>query len=201
MTPLPIHVLNNERPATRPLTAREQAFVIAFLDCWNATEAAKRSGAMRGPTNAGFRMLRTPAVRDAIRDALEGMVMSANETLTRMSMMAMTSLEDFVDDQGNIDIKQAKKRGLLFLVKKYKTRAVTSTTTGATTVTTEIELHDSQAALMQIGRYHGLWVDRTEHTGPNGGPIEIDDIRQRLIARFNQADAARQALDAPHNAE
>jgi phage terminase small subunit len=44
----------------------------------------------------------------------------------------------------------------------------------------EFELHDSQNALVQIGRHHKLFTDKSELSGPDGGPIAFtaDDMAQ-----------------------
>jgi hypothetical protein len=33
-------------------------------------------------------------------------------------------------------------------------------------------LYDAQAALVQIGKALGIFVDKMEHSGPGGGPIQ-----------------------------
>ena len=49
---------------------------------------------------------------------------------------------------------------------------VSQNTTGGV----KIKLHDKRAALVDIGRHLGMFKDRVEHSGPNGGPIETRDI-------------------------
>jgi phage terminase small subunit len=49
----------------------------------------------------------------------------------------------------------------------------------------KIKFHDKRAALVDIGRHLGMFTDKVEHTGKNGGPIEYanmtkDDIKRRL---------------------
>lgn len=36
----------------------------------------------------------------------------------------------------------------------------------------KVEMYSGDAALRDLGRYHGLFKDKLEHTGKNGGPIE-----------------------------
>jgi phage terminase small subunit len=81
-----------------------------------------------------------------------------------------------------LDLMQAKERGKLHLVKKYKD----SPTTGL-----EIELHDPVRALELLGRHHKLFITVTELTGKDGAPIEVKDARSRLLERL-----ARRAADA-----
>lgn len=47
----------------------------------------------------------------------------------------------------------------------------------------KIKLHDKRAALVDIGRHLGMFTDRTELSGPGGGPIEqqVTEIRETLV--------------------
>lgn len=36
----------------------------------------------------------------------------------------------------------------------------------------KVKLHDKRAALVDIGRHLGMFAEKHEHSGPNGGPIE-----------------------------
>ena len=40
----------------------------------------------------------------------------------------------------------------------------------------KIKLHDKRAALVDIGRHLGMFKDRVEHTGKDGGPIEMREV-------------------------
>jgi phage terminase small subunit len=55
-------------------------------------------------------------------------------------------------------------------------------------VKAKFKLADKRAALVDIGRHLGLFKDRVEHSGPDGGPVEVktySDIEAaRLIARL-----------------
>ena len=80
-----------------------------------------------------------------------------------------------------IDLEQARDRGKLHLLKKYKEGQWGP----------EIELYDPLTALQLLGRHHKLFVDRAELTGQDGNPIEVSDARDRLLDRL-----ARRAADA-----
>lgn len=63
-----------------------------------------------------------------------------------------------------LDLQAAGEAGLLHLVKKYSLKEDGQVV---------IELYDAQKALELIARHHGLFVERHEHSGPNGGPVEV----------------------------
>jgi phage terminase small subunit len=43
-----------------------------------------------------------------------------------------------------------------------------------TTAGLKIKLHDKKGALVDIGRHLGMFTDKVEHTGANGGPIQSE---------------------------
>lgn len=46
----------------------------------------------------------------------------------------------------------------------------------------KVKLHDKKGALVDIGRHLGMFKDRVEHSGPNGGPIPIADMTDEQLA-------------------
>lgn len=170
------------------LRAQRRLFVDAYVECLNATEAAKRAGySAKTARQQGSRLLTSVDVREAIDKGLEARQMGKAEVLVRLADMASASMEDFVEPQkgrglkigaGVIDLKKAKRLGKLHLIRKLKVGVDG----------TSIELYDAQAALEKLGRYHKLFVDRHEHTGKDGGPLEFADVKARLLSRFDQGD-------------
>jgi phage terminase small subunit len=84
-----------------------------------------------------------------------------------------------------LDLARAKKLGVLHLAKSYR-----ETDKGVS-----VELYDSQAAAKQIGNFHGMWTERQEITGKDGGPVEVNvsDARERLLERITRRIAAASA--------
>jgi len=169
------------------LTDKERAFVLAYVDCLNATKAAKL--ARYSETSArqiGSENLSKPHIRTAIDALLDARAMPAGEILARLSEYARGSMEDFFSVRGRgitLDLKKASERGVLHLIKRYS-----KTKQGVT-----IELHDPQAALQLLGRHYRLFIDRTELTGKDGDPIEVSDARaalaDKLARRAGRPDA------------
>lgn len=140
-------------------TDKQRAFVRHYVACLNGAEAARRAG--YSPTTAremAHENLTKPHIRAAIDAAMAEATMPRNEILGRLTAQARADLGDFFSGSGRgvkLDIKSAKTAGLMPLVKKYsKTKQGVS-----------IELHDSQAALIQLGKHHKLWTDVQEVNG------------------------------------
>jgi len=70
-------------------TDKQRAFVRHYVDCLNATEAAKRAGySEKTAQQMGSENLSKPVIRDAIDDALGEIVMTKNEVLRRLGKLA-----------------------------------------------------------------------------------------------------------------
>lgn len=152
------------------LTDKQAAFVDHYVACLNGAKAARLAGyAESGARQEAHRLLTNADIRAAIAARLAESAMPASEVLARLTDQARSSLEEFISVRGRgvaLDLKAAKERGVLHLVKKYsKTRQ------GET-----IELYDAQSALDLLGRYYKLWTDKVEHSGPNGGPIPVREV-------------------------
>lgn len=195
------------------LTGMQRRFLIEYLadEKPNATRAAEKSG-YNSPNKSGPRLLRNPKIREAIDEFFHAQEMSAREVIARLSDQARGSLGDFLeigdDYEPTLNLGKAKRAGKLHLLKKYKQRKVTQIDKDGKETETEwveVELHDPQAALVHVGRYHGLFKDRTETHEVDwrdevvellkNGRITADDVLEEfgptdakeLIARANLA--------------
>lgn len=150
------------------LNFRQRMFVLAYLGeaNGNATEAARIAGYAE-PNTQGPRLLVNVGIRVAIDAKLNHVALSADETLARLSDMASADMADFTDPSGEdgftLNLAKARASGKTHLIKK-----LAHTKDGV-----RIELHDAQGALEKLARYHGLLKDRVEHTGRDGGPIDV----------------------------
>jgi phage terminase small subunit len=152
------------------LTRKQQRFVEEYLATWNATRAAEVAGYAH-PRQQGSRLLTHVDIAAAIDERLDQAAMAANEILARLSEQARANIFDFVrlTEDGRmvgVNPEEIERRG--HLVKKI-------TTSEGKTDSVGIEMYDGQAALIQLGKYRKLFVDRTEHTGKDGGPILVWD--------------------------
>lgn len=176
---------NNDTPIV--LSDDELAFMAAYFECnangtraWlklhpNSSYAAAKSSASDFLTN--------PNLRASIRKVWEARAMSAEEAIGRMSAIATADLHPFIriDDDGftyfNFADPQAQE--YLFLVKEMETkreRRIEGKGEDAETWEGEwikVKLHDAYTALRDIAKMHGKLTEKIEHTGKDGGPIEV----------------------------
>ena len=174
----------------RALTRKEQAFVEQYLTVWNGAEAARLAGySERTAKEQASRLLTKVNITEAIEARLAELKMSADEVLVRLAEQARASLADFIDmtppsadvsaagdmDEAKaiaggwrINLAKAERLGKLHLLKKLK-----SGQWGP-----ELELHDSQVALLALAKQLGLLKERVEHSGKiDVGKLSDDELR------------------------
>lgn len=151
------------------MTPKQQAFIEEYLKCWNASEAARRVGYNGRANTIGPRLLSNVVIQAAIQERLHDMTMQADEVLVRLSEQARGLHGQYINEQGEVDIKKIVEDKKQYLIKGIK-----ETKWGK-----EIEFFDTQAALVHIGRHYGLFTDN----------IDIHDWRTELErAGFNAGD-------------
>lgn len=183
------------------LTGKQAAFVEAYLIHRNKTRAAKDAGYAGTTENSfaamGYHLFTNIQIQEAIKQRISESCMTADEVLERLGDQARADqldIWDIPDDGGDpvLNLKKAKKAGKTHLIKKIKIRRTTRTITtdkGVTeieTVDTELDLYDAQNALVQLGRHHKLFTDKSELEIPKGIDIRSDDLavaRQKATER------------------
>lgn len=65
---------------------------------------------------------------------------------------------------------------------------------------TKIRLHSKLEALKILATLHGKLIERIEHSGPNGGPIQVTEFEKRRRLAFLIDKALRAAKNTPPEA-
>lgn len=142
------------------LSAKQQAFINEYLQCFNATEAALRAGySEKSAHSIGWENLKKPEIEKAISQRLNESAMSADEVMMRLAEQARGVPSQYIGMDGTVMIAQLVRDGKTHLIKK-----IADTAQGRT-----YEFYDAQSALQMIGRHHALFTDRTVSSN-----IEID---------------------------
>lgn len=161
------------------LTAQQQFFVEEYLRTFNATDsymAAYPSAKRNSAASNGYRLLHENAdVIELVQARLSEAAMSADEVLARLAAEARGDIDDFLDVDGNFDLRKARNAKKTGLIKKLKTKTTTRTVGEMEVKTTEVEfeLYDAQAAKALLGKHHKLFTERQELTGADGGAIAV----------------------------
>jgi phage terminase small subunit len=138
------------------LTNRQRVFVEEYLQCWCASEAARRAGYRGDANTVGPRLLANVGVKALIEQRIADKAMSADEVLVRLTEQARGDFGDFIrinelTGEAFLDLAAAKVAGKLHLVKSYQEA---SEKFGA-----KLELYDAQAALVHLGKHHRLFAE------------------------------------------
>lgn len=175
-------------------TTMNRKFISSYLKHFNAARAAKEAGVTSNTGSIivheqqGSEWLHEPTIREYISLSMDLQQMEANEVLYRLALQARGSIEDFFDIQPDgtpvLNLTKAESLGALGLIKRLKPGRQGW----------EIELHDAQQALFQIGKFHALWGERLilEDEGIENESIEnLQDRANRIAAVLDAARARR----------
>lgn len=174
------------------LTGKQTLFVEEYLRTFNATQAALAAGySPKTARSIGAENLTKPDIAQAVKERLSESAMSADEVLMRQAEIARSDIGEFLEqaEDGEVSVRltdpktKAPKR--THLIKRITQRKVVRTVKDMTEteITLTLELHDAQAAQVQLGKHHKLWTDRIEEK------VEVEiknvhDITERLASRI-----------------
>lgn len=151
------------------LSGKQKAFVNHYLTDFNATRAAERAG-YKGNDNTlavtGYDLLRNPKIEEVISKRLSAQAMGPDEVLMRLGEQARNEHGKYISASGIVNLPQLIADGKGHLIKGIK----------ETQYGKNVEFYDAQAALVHIGKHHGLFIE-----GPTGSakdPIHIKHIKE-----------------------
>lgn len=145
--------------------------------------------------------LKKANIQEEIRERLKEKAMSADEVLARVSDHARGNHQHFIrinsDGFVEFDFSHPDAQNHLHLIKKIKTKRTRRLEGRGKNAEPwedewiEVELHDPQRALELLGKHHKLFIERTEHSGPDGGPIpfDLDEWKKQRAERLKTVDA------------
>ena len=145
------------------VTKKERVWLEEYLQCWNGTEAARRAG-YKWPDRIGTQKMTKFA--DQIQARIAEKVMSADEALVRLSEIARGTWAEYLGPTGSVDIAGMVEDGKAHLISKVADNQYGK----------RIEFCDMQGALNSIGKKHGLFIEKHEVTGKDGGPLQTEDV-------------------------
>lgn len=155
------------------LTIKQRLFVDHYIVCMNGAEAARQAGYSGDSAQLAVmasQNLRNPNITRTIDRRLSQFAMSANEVLIHLTDIARGDMADALNAQGGIDALEARARGKSHLIKRIRTRTIT--TDDQEIHETEVEMYDRLDALKTLAKFHSLLIDRTR----------VEDWRTDVIA-------------------
>ena len=184
------------------LTPRRTRFVDEYMKDRNATHAAIRAGySPNGARNVGSILIADYRVRAEIdRRAAALSELSGVTTakvIEKLWDILRADIADYLieDPDGHIRIDRSKLVERAASIATLVTDDGPANESGEGRQKTMIRLHDKIAAADKLLRHLGAYRDRVEHTGRDGGPIEVAmmtdqerlDALKALVARVKAA--------------
>lgn len=160
-----------------PLSAKQEQFIVEYLKCRNAAEAARRAGYSEKTARViGAQNLSKLNIAEEIERRTKDKLMDLDEALSRLADFARADLGQWLTDDGYIDIAAMKRDGATHIIRKVKrTERSGVSPQGAewSVVTAEIETYSAADANKFIAELH--------NAGPTGtakDPFHIKHIRE-----------------------
>lgn len=140
------------------LSSQQRVFLVEYLLTGNATRAAEAAG-YKYPDKQGPRLRHNEKIQAAIDEYFHQQEMSAGEVIARLSQQAKAEYGrylrwDIKQNEVVCDLEKLLTDGLGHLIKK-----VGYERTGSETAVQVVEFYDAHTALVDVGRYHGLFKD------------------------------------------
>lgn len=184
---------------TNKLTPKQARFVEEFLVDLNATQAAIRAGySQKTAGQIGEQNLKKLEVAAAVQEAQAARAKRTEITqdmvLRELAKIGFSDIRKIVrwgktelrvtdagDDDGEVT---EAYHGLALVgaddIDDDTAAAISEISEGREGL--KVKLHDKKGALVDIGRHLGMFKDRVEHSGPNGGPIPTTPTVIELVA-------------------
>lgn len=187
--------MSNEAQETRPkrLTPKQATFVQEYLIDLNATQAAIRAGYSEDTAySIGHENLSKPEILDAIQAAMdlraERTGITVDRVLVELARMGFADVRQIFTEGGQLrDIASlpAEVAASVQSVEVVTRPGAEVDANGNRTIeyVHKIKLADKKGPLELLGKHLSVFVDRVEHTGKDGGPIETADVSDTEAAR------------------
>lgn len=169
------------------LTPKERAFLINYLAGETQVKAAATAG-YKQPEKQGWRLANSPKIRAAIDEILTAQEMPRLKVIALLSQHADAAYAPYLRAKGgrlSVDLDNLIADGLGHLIKGVK----------ETRYGQAVEFYDAQTALVQMGRYHGLFTDNVN----NSGELEVkvkEPVPVKLGRLAGMLEKAKKRRDA-----
>lgn len=183
------------------LTGQQKLFVHEYMVDMNALQACIRAGySAKTATTMSAKLMVKPHIKAAIAKRMDKRTaktdITAERVLQEYAKIAFADIKDFLrygtektevdrDDEGR-PIYAYKQ-----VVDAKPSEEIDGTLVNEVSIgkdgTFKFKLHDKKGALDSVAKHLGMFVDKTEVSGPNGGPVELTQLSpEERQARINE---------------
>jgi len=178
-----------------PLTPKQTRFVAEYLIDLNATQAAIRAGySAKTAGQMGDENLKKPQIQAELQKSMQER--SARTEITQDRVLKELAKIGFADirkavkwgesmavmneDSGEMVI--AHGLAMLSSVDIDDDTAAAISEVSESKQGLKVKFHDKRAALVDIGKHLGMFIDKAEITGKNGGPVAYASVSPQELA-------------------
>jgi phage terminase small subunit len=145
--------------ANKPLEPKQRRFVDEYLVDLNATQAAIRAGySRRTAEQIGYENLRKPVIAAAVEAA----------QAARAERLGVS--QDYVVDNLTEIVERCMQRAP---VMARDAKGMAQTTDAEGRHVWQFDARGALGGLNLLGKHLGMFAERVEHSGPNGGPVAV----------------------------
>lgn len=163
-----------------PLTPKQEQFCREYLIDLNGTQAAIRAGySKKTAGQAAGEQLKKPEIQARLREAIASRAarteITADRVLAEYAKLAFLDIRKAFNENGKlkpiheIDDATAAAIAGIEVEELFEGRGDDRKSIGTLS---KIRLSDKRAALADVAKHLGMFVDRHEHSGPNGEAIQ-----------------------------
>jgi len=142
------------------------------------------------------RLHKSPSIQNRISEIRQALAVRTTITqqkvLEELAKIGFANYGDFIkineDGQTTVDVNSLTKDQMAAIAEMQ----VDTTKDGKQRV--RVKLHDKRAALMDIGKHLGMFREKVEVSGPNGGPIQTQNSLEVSLLAKEERDMLRQIL-------
>jgi phage terminase small subunit len=164
----------SEKPKRKSLTKKQQAFVREYLVDLNATQAAIRAGySEKTAYSIGHEILNKPEIALAIQSAVE-------ERAERTEVS-----QDFVIENLTEVVERCMQRAPVLI---RRGRELVQLVDDEDRDVWRFDAQGAVSALNLLGKHMGMFVNRHELTGKDGGPMDVA-VTRRVVPASNRIGA------------
>lgn len=166
------------------LTKKQKMFVAEYLVDLNATQAAIRAGySEKNAGKIGPELLGKTRISEAIQEQMDARenrtLITADKVLEELAKIGFSNLADYIqvqkDGTAYVDLSKLTREQAAAVQEITVDEYVEGSGDDAKAIKkVKLKLIDKIRALELIGKHLAMWVERHEHTGKDGSPIQAE---------------------------
>ena len=197
------------------LTPKQEAFAQAYVETANASEAYRRAYNVENMKDNGLHVNASKLLSDtkvALRVAELQQALAKRHEITvdrvvrELSLIGFSNMSDFIkvqpDGSAYVDLSGLTRDKAAAISEVTSEVYMEGSGEDAKAVKrTKFKLSDKRAALVDLGKHLGMFVEKREITGPGGGPIEVVDkmaVARWIASELYAAGAAKDSDPSVH---